>query len=83
MKLGVITMSDQSKIIKVKKDTSGDITDVMLENGNVFSINEAIMMAKDNKIEGVNVSVSKSGREYLRSNPNGTESDNLDSLPSF
>ncbi|HEY9061090.1 MAG TPA: DUF3892 domain-containing protein [Pseudobacteroides sp.] len=76
-------MSDQSKIIKVKKDTSGDITDVMLENGNVFSINEAIMMAKDNKIEGVNVSVSKSGREYLRSNPNGTESDNLDSLPSF
>jgi hypothetical protein len=76
-------MNDQSRIVKVKKNTSGDITDVMLENGNVFSINEAIMMAKDNKIEGVNVSVSKSGREYLRSNPNGTDSDNLDSLPSF
>jgi hypothetical protein len=76
-------MIDQSRIVKVKKNTSGDITDVMLENGNVFSINEAIMMAKDNKIEGVNVSVSKSGREYLRSNPNGTDSDNLDSLPSF
>ncbi|KNY25947.1 DUF3892 domain-containing protein [Pseudobacteroides cellulosolvens] len=76
-------MSDQTKIVKVKKDHSGDITDVMMENGNVYSINEAIMMAKDNLIEGVNVGVSKSGREYIRSNPNGTEKDNLDNLPQF
>ncbi len=76
-------MSDRTKIIKVKKDNSGDITDVMMENGNVYSINEAIMMAKDNLIEGVNVGVSKSGREYIRANPNGTENDNLDNLPQF
>lgn len=76
-------MNDSSKIIKVKKNSDGDITDVMLQNGNVFSINEAIMMAKDNKIEGVNVGRAKNGREFLRSDPNSTESDNLDNLPTF
>lgn len=76
-------MSDKSKVIKVKKNSQGDITDVMLENGNVYSIDEAIMMTKDNLIEGVNVGKSKNGRQYLRSNPNGDESDNLDNKPTF
>lgn len=76
-------MNDKSKIIKVKKNHDGDITDIMLENGNVYSIDEAIMMAKDNLIEGVNVGKSRNGREYLRSNPNDDESDNLDSKPIF
>lgn len=76
-------MENKSKIIKIKKNHDGDITDVMLENGNVYSIDEAIMMAKDNIIEGVNVSGSKNGREYLRSNPNGSNEDNLDNLPLF
>lgn len=76
-------MSDKSKVMKVKKNPQGDITDVMLENGNVYSIDEAIMMAKDDLIEGVNVGKAKNGREYLRSNPNGSEGDNLDSKPIF
>lgn len=76
-------MSDKSKIIKVKKNHEGDITDVMLENGNVYSIDEAIMMTNDGLIEGVNVSKSKNGREYLRSNPNGKDEDNLDNIPTF
>jgi len=76
-------MSDKSKVIKVKKNPQGDITDVMLENGNVYSIDEAIMMAKDDLIEGVNVGKSKNGREYLRSNPNEDEGDNLENKPIF
>ncbi|MDK2799429.1 MAG: hypothetical protein PWP27_817 [Clostridiales bacterium] len=76
-------MEQKSKIIKVKKNLDGDITDVMLKNGNVYSINEAIMMAKDHRIEGVNVGQAKNGREFLRSNPNSNESDNLDNLPTF
>lgn len=76
-------MADTTKIVKVKKNNDGDITDVILQNGNIFSINEAIMMAKDNKIEGVNVGKAKNGREFLRSDPNDTEDDNLDNLPSF
>lgn len=76
-------MSSKQKIQKVKKNFDGDITDVMLENGNVYSVNEAIAMAKDGLIEGVNVGKAKNGREYLRSNPNDREGDNLDNLPNF
>lgn len=76
-------MNSKSRIVKVKKNPDGDITDVILDNGNVYSINEAIMMAKDELIDGVNVSKAKNGREYLRSNPNGNESDNLDNMPTF
>jgi hypothetical protein len=74
---------NKSKITKVKKNPDGDITDIMLDNGNVYSIDEAIMMAKDHLIEGVNVGKARNGREYLRGNPNGDDSDNLDSMPTF
>ncbi len=76
-------MNSTTKIVKVRKNSDGDITDVMLQNGNIFSINEAIMMARDNKIEGVNVGKSKNGREFLRSDPNENDNDNLDNLPTF
>jgi hypothetical protein len=76
-------MDNKSKILKVKKNPDGDITDVMLENGNVYSVDEAIMMARDGLIEGVNVGKARNGREYLRSNPNDNEGDNLDNMPSF
>ncbi|MDF9407876.1 DUF3892 domain-containing protein [Pelotomaculum isophthalicicum JI] len=70
------------KIDKVKKNAQGDITDVMINN-NVYSIDEAIMMARDGKIEGVNVAKARSGKEYLRSNPDNIEANNLDNLPTF
>jgi hypothetical protein len=73
----------KARITKVKKNSEGDITDVMTDNGNVYSIDEAIMMVKDEVIEGVNVGKSRNGREYLRSNPNDSEGDNLDNLPNF
>jgi hypothetical protein len=76
-------MENKSKIAKVKKNPDGDITDVMLDNGNVYSINEAIMMTRDGLIEGVNVGKARNGREYLRSNPNDSEGDNLDNIPTF
>jgi hypothetical protein len=76
-------MDNKSKIQKVKKNPDGDITDVMLDNGNVYSINEAIMMTRDGLIEGVNVGKAKNGREYLRSNPNGEEGDNLENKAAF
>lgn len=70
------------QIEKIKKNTEGDVTDVMI-SGNVYSINDAIMLARDGKIEGVNVAKARSGREYLRSNPDGSETNNLDNLPTF
>jgi predicted homoserine dehydrogenase-like protein len=76
-------MPNKSTIIKVKKNSSGDITAVMLGDESVHSIEEAIDMAKNGYIESVNVGKAKNGREYLRSNPNGTEGDNLDTKPTF
>jgi hypothetical protein len=76
-------MPNKSTIIKVKKNSSGDITDVMMGDGTVHSIEEAIDMAKNECIESVNVGKSKNGKEYLRSNPNGIEGDNLDTKPTF
>ena len=76
-------MQDKARIVKVRKNRDGDITDVMLQNGNVYSINEAITMARDGLLSGVNAVHGKNGREYLRSNPNDTEGDNLDNMPAF
>lgn len=72
-----------AEIIKVRKNNDGDITDVMLDNGNIYSINEAIIMAKDGLLKGVNLGQAKNGREFLKSDPNGTEKDNLDNLPTY
>lgn len=76
-------MSNKEKVVKVKKNEDGDITYVMLENGSVYSADEAIIMTKENQLEGVNVGKAKNGREYLRSNPNDTKDDNLDNRPTF
>ncbi len=76
-------MDYKAKIIKVKKNSDGDITDVMLDNGNIYSINEAVMLARDGAIEGVNIGRARNGRQFLRSNPNEEQNDNLDSLPTF
>ena len=40
-------------------------------------------MAKNNQIENVIVGRAKGGRETLRSQPNNTQTDNLDNLPTF
>lgn len=70
------------KIERVKRNSEGDITDVMINN-NVYSIDEVIIMAKEGIIEGVNVAKARTGKEYLRSNPDDSEKNNLDRLPTF
>jgi hypothetical protein len=62
-------MQDEARIIKVKKNPDGDITDVMLENGNVYSINEALIMAKDGLISGVNAAHAKKRKRIFKKQP--------------
>jgi hypothetical protein len=76
-------MNENLKIIKVKKNKDGDITDVMLENKSVVPLNHAIMMAKDGKINGVIVVRGKDGGEFLSVDPYGVSSDSLNNLPGF
>lgn len=73
-------MSEKKRIVKVRKNDDGDITNVMLEDGTVYTIEEAI---KNGQIQGVDVVRSKSGSEYIRSLPDGNPDNNLDNLPTF
>ncbi len=72
-----------TKIVQVKKNGDGDITDVKFDDGSQATIKQAIDMAKGNRIEGVIVGKARNGRETLRSQPNNTREDNLDNLPTF
>jgi hypothetical protein len=76
-------MKRMTKIVQVKKNQDGDITDVKFEDGNQVSVQQAIDMAKNNQIEGVLVGKAKNGRETLRSQPNNIQEDNLSNLPTF
>ncbi len=69
------------RIIKVRKNPDGDITDVMMESGDIYSVNDAVVMAKNNLIENMNVGVAKSGRDYL--NTNDLKDSDLNNLPTF
>lgn len=71
------------RIRKVRKNEDGDIIAVMLENGQTMDIQQAVQQAEMGNIHGVNVGVAKNGRKYLRSNPDGSEENNLDNLPEF
>lgn len=79
-------MDVTNKIIKVKRDSNGAITDVMFENGDIIPINHAILMAKDGEIEGVTVIRGKDGGEFLRIDPydpNDVYTDDFRHFPTF
>lgn len=72
---------EKKKIVDAKENEDGIINAVKFDgNKNFTNIEKAIEMAKDDKIEDVNVSKSKSGKEYIRKNPNKSKEDNLDTL---
>lgn len=72
-----------TKIMKVRQDENREITDIMLDDGRSLTLEEAVQEAQEGKIEGVNVAVSKSGKRYLRANPDNNVGNNLDNLPQF
>lgn len=74
---------DNYKIVKIRKAHGGIITDVMLENGTVLPINQAILQAKEGRIDGAIVTRGQDGGEFLRTDPNSYPIDNLMDLPTF
>lgn len=73
--------SDAKTITKLVKH-SGEVVGYELSNGNIVSKDEAISLAKQGEISGVAVATNK-GNEYLRTLPDGTENNNLSSLPTI
>lgn len=66
-----------SKLIR----NNGKISGYQLSDGTVLSKTEGVALAKQGGIRGVAIA-SRNGSEYLRSLPDGSESNNLGDLPS-
>lgn len=74
---------NENKIIKVRKNDAGIVTDVMFDNGEICPVNHAILMAKQGSIDGYNVVRGKNGGEYLSADPNSSDVDDLEDIPRF
>ena len=72
--------SDAKEIVGLVK-SSGKISGYQLSDGSTVSKEEGVSMAKAGDIKGVGVAHRKDS-EYLKSLPDGTESNNLSNLPS-
>ncbi|SCK04528.1 Uncharacterised protein [uncultured Clostridium sp.] len=68
------------KITDTIKDSSGEITHYILDNGEKLEKSEGVNRAKNGEIDGVIVAHSRKGEEYLRTKPDGNEGNNLSSL---
>ena len=60
---------------------NGKISGYQLSDGTILSKSEGVALAKQGGIRGVAIA-SRNGSEYLRSLPDGSESNNLGDLPS-
>ena len=72
--------ADAKEIVGLVK-SSGRITGYQLSDGETVSKEEGVAMAKAGDIQGVGVAHRKAS-EYLKSLPDGSENNNLGTLPS-
>ena len=72
---------DARSITAMKKE-NGQVIGYQLSDGTILDKSAAIDLAKQGGIAGVGIATRK-GLEYLKSLPDGTESNNLSNLPSI
>ena len=68
-------------IVDAKGDSDGDTVSVLFQGNSTYTpVETAIEMARKDQIENAHVSHTGKGvdKEYLRTNPNRSERDNLD-----
>jgi len=73
---------NQERIVAVKRNDDGDLIAFQTESGRQLDYVQALSEAKDGKLAHVDV-FHKYGRDILRSEPDGSKENNLDSLPEF
>jgi len=73
--------ADAEHITALVKE-GGRLVGYQLSSGRILSKAQGVELAKQGGIHGVGVS-ERDGNEYLKSIPDGTESNNLNSLPSI
>ncbi|MBD5508673.1 MAG: DUF3892 domain-containing protein [Lachnospiraceae bacterium] len=72
--------SDAKEIVGLVK-SSGHINGYQLSDGSTVSKEEGVALARNGEIKGVGIAHRKD-TEYLKSLPDGSESNNLGNLPS-
>lgn len=70
---------DAKNIVGLVKH-SGKVSGYKLSDGRVIDKTEGVSLAKQGEINGVGIS-KRNGNEYLKSLPDGSENNNLGSLP--
>jgi hypothetical protein len=75
------TPNANAQRITALKKHSGRVTGYQLADGRVLDKNQAIELARQGGIAGVGIA-HRNGSEYLKSIPDGSENNNLSSLPS-
>lgn len=70
---------DAKEIVALVKE-KGRVTGYKLSDGRILEKEQGINLAKEGGISGVGVA-SRNGSEYLKSIPDGSENNNLSSLP--
>lgn len=71
------------KIVKVRKNSDGDITNILTSTGEELDVSKAVALAKSGTVESVVVGKNRNGNDVIKSSPNSTTQDNLDNLPTF
>ena len=71
------------KIVKVRKNAEGDITNVLTSTGEELDVSKVVALAKMGTVESVVVGKNRNGNDIIRSSPNSITEDNLDNLPVF
>lgn len=71
-----------SKIVAVRKDEEGRITQVKMDDGKVMSHDEAVTMADAGRIDGVSTFTNRAGETSMRSD-RGQDDYALSRLPEF
>jgi len=76
-------MGSKGIIVKVKRNPEGEITHVMLNTGEVYTIDEAISLSQKGFIENIIVKEGQNGKEYYRDHPTSLGDLNFDFIPEF
>lgn len=71
-----------SKVVAVKRDERGRITNYKLDNGKILSHSEAINACYSGEMEGCSVFTNRAGEDSIRSD-RGQDGFKLQDLPEF
>lgn len=71
------------KIVKVRRNNDGDLTNVMTDTGEILPLTKAVALAKDGEVESVTVTKNRNGTEIIQSTEKSSNEERLENLPGF